>query len=602
MVKNKSQYNYNKACNAVCPCGASFAINHILLAMVALILATPLTTVAQRKKSGADASSVKPLTNLDSLTVKQLFFSALRDKNGDNPTSAANYFNQVLQIDPNNDAALYELASLKKQQGNLDDARTLLEGAVAVDPDNKWYWISLSECYEKNRDYPKLENVFSQLIRIDPERPDYYFDQANAYFFDKKYDEALKAYDHIEQITGLTDDLLANRQKVYLKLGNVDLAARQLEQMIVANPSEIKYYLFLAELYNANNFADKALKVLQTAVKISPGNGLVHLAMADIYRDKKDNENSFNELNLAFAIPDIDIDQKIKIIFGYIPKFPDPNAKASALELSRIISIAHPTDAKAFAIYGDMLLQNDKLKQGRDMYKKSIAINNQVYDVQEQLVRIELSEGDIDDAIKDSENALSLFPNQAWMNYLAGVSYFQKKNFSKAINYIKNATSLEFQDKDLLTQSFSALGDCYHDLKDFKNSDASYEKALTYNPDNAYTLNNYSYYLSLRGEQLEKAAAMSKHSNELQPNNSSFEDTYAWILFKQKDYQGAKTWMEKAMADDKDKNATKFEHLGDIMFYLGNNDAALENWKQAKLKGGQSAILDRKINEKKYVE
>ncbi|WP_431199734.1 tetratricopeptide repeat protein [Mucilaginibacter sp. P19] len=78
------------------------------------------------------------------------------------------------------------------------------------------------------------------------------------------------------------------------------------------------------------------------------------------------------------------------------------------------------------------------------------------------------------------------------------------------------------------------MGDCYHELKNIKSSDESYEKALTYNPDNAFTLNNYAYYLSLRNEQLEKAAAMSAHSNELQPNTASFEDTYAWILFKQK--------------------------------------------------------------------
>ena len=33
---------------------------------------------------------------------------------------------------------------------------------------------------------------------------------------------------------------------------------------------------------------------------------------------------------------------------------------------------------------------------------------------------------------------------------------------------------------------------------------------------------------------------MSKHSNELQPNTASFEDTYAWILFKQKKYADAR--------------------------------------------------------------
>jgi len=106
----------------------------------------------------------------------------------------------------------------------------------------------------------------------------------------------------------------------------------------------------------------------------------------------------------------------------------------------------------------------------------------------------------------------------------------------------------------------------------------------------------------LGGEQLDRAAQMAKHANELQPGTASFEDTYAWILFKQKDYQGAKLWIEKALADDKDNSAVKSEHYGDIMFYLGNVDAAVENWKKAKATGDSSPMLDRKINERKYVE
>jgi tetratricopeptide (TPR) repeat protein len=396
--------------------------------------------------------------------------------------------------------------------------------------------------------------------------------------------------------------LLADRQKVYLKQGKVELAAKQLEKMISANPSEIKYYLFLSELYTANNLPDKALKVLQTAEKINAGSGLVHLALADIYRDKKDYEASYNELTLAFAIPDVDIDQKIKIVMGYLPKFPDPDAKASALELSRILTLAHPDDSRAFALYGDLLLQNAKGKEARAAYQKSIVLNNQVYEVQEQLVRIELADNDLDAAIKDGQNSLSFFPNQAWMNYLVGLAWLQKKDFNKAVSYIKNAASLEMQDKELLSECYSSLGDSYHGLKDFKNSDDAYDKALGYNADNVFTLNNYAYYLSLRGEHLDKAAAMSKHSNDLQPNNASFEDTYAWILFKQKDYSGAKLWMEKALADDKTNSAVKSEHYGDIMFYLGDVDTAVENWKKAKANGDSSLVLDKKINERKYIE
>ncbi len=584
--------------------GIAYISPALILLSLCLFLSSP--ALAQNKNTNNNNAIVvvvgKPLTAMDSAIVKDIFFNALRQKTIDNQNMAAELFNKVIQIDPLNDASLYELAIIKKEKNNYSQAQQLLERAVTINQDNEYYWLALADCYEKGNDINKLENVFNELIRINPDKPDYYFDKANAYFIQKRYDEALKVYDQLEQLTGPSDDLLANRQKIYLKQGKVDVAAQQLQGMINTNPSQIKYYLFLSELYNANNLSDKAVKVLQTAEKINSNNGLVHLALADIYRDKKDYQASFNELKLAFAIPDIFIDQKIKIILGYLPQFPDPNAKASALELSRILTATHPDDAKAFAVYGDMLMQNERLRDAKEAYKRSIVLNDQVYEVQEQLVRIELGDNDTDGAIKDGENALSFFPNQAWMNYLVGVAWLIKKDYNKAVSYIKNATSLELQDKELLAQSFSSLGDCYHDLKDNKNSDEAYEKALSFNPDNAFTLNNYAYYLSLRGEQLEKAAKMSKRSNDLQPNNASFEDTYAWILFKQKDYSGAKLWIEKALTDDKDKSGVKSEHFGDIMFYLGNVDAAVENWKKAKANGDNSPLLERKINERKYIE
>lgn len=573
-----------------------------LIFTIIILASFSVTVFAQKKEKSVVIVAGNPMTDRDSAMVKQLFFSALREKTIDNLTLAAEFFDRVIQIDPANDASLFELASIKKIKNNYDEARPLLEKAVTVNPDNEWYWMALADCYEKNNDIAKLENVFNELIRINPDKSDYYYDKANAFFLQKRYDEALDVFNQVEKITGPTDDLLANRQKIYLKQGKVDMAAKQLDQMIAENPSQLKYYLFLSELYNANNLSDKALKVLLTAEKINSNNGLIHLALADIYKDEKSYEASYNELILAFSIPDLDIDPKIKIILGYLSRFPDPNAKASALELSRILTVTHPADAKAYAVYGDMLLQNEKQKEAADMYKRSITINNQIYEVHDQLVRIELGNNDIDGAIKDGENSLSLFPNQAWMNYLVGVAWLQKKNYHKALGYIKNATSLESQDKELLSQSFSSLGDCYHSLSDLKNSDDAYEKALSYNPGNAFTLNNYAYYLSLRNEQLEKAATMSKYSNELQPNNSSFEDTYAWILFKQKDYTGAKLWIEHALADDKNKSAVKLEHYGDILYYLGNVDAATENWKKAKESGGGSPVLERKINERKYIE
>jgi len=576
-----------------------------LAAAILILIGVSFTCIAQNKAGKANTAIViaaKPMTAADSGMVKQLFFSALREKTIENTKLAAELFNRILQIDPANDATMFELANLEKTQNNYPVVQNLLERAVTVNPNNQWYWIALAGSYEKSNDLDKLENVFNQLIRLDPGKPDYYYDKANALFIQKRYDEALAMYDKVEELAGTSEELLINRQKIYIRQGNIKKAISALDELLAANPTQVKYYLMQAEIYNSNNLNDKALVVLQKAKAIDPKNGLIHLALSDIYREKNNIEASYDELEAAFAIPDLDIDQKIRIILGYVPKFPDANAKASALELSHILTTTHPTNSKAFAIYGDMLLQSEKINEAKIAYKKAISLDSQAYNVHEQLVRIDLGENDIDAAIRDGENALSFFPNQAWMNYMVGVAWQQKRDYTKAISYLRTAAALETQDKDLLSQSFSALGDCYHSLGDNKSSDSAYEKAIAINPDNAFTLNNYAYYLSLRNERLANAAQMSKHSNDLQPNTASFEDTYAWILFKQKNYPEAKLWIEKSLLHDKGSSAVKTEHYGDILFFLGDTNGAQQNWIKAKTQGGKSPVLERKINEKKYSE
>ncbi|UEG52934.1 tetratricopeptide repeat protein [Mucilaginibacter daejeonensis] len=565
--------------------------------IVSLLL--PLAATAQ--SGGSALPGRTPVNATDSIVVQQMYFEGMRKKTIEDLKGAGDMFARVLQLDAGNDAAMYQLSGLKKLQNDPTSARELLEKAVSIKPDNEWYWLALADSYEKSNDMPRLQRVLDELLRLGPGKPDYYFDKANAYYVEQKYNDALAVYDKLEQMTGLTDDLVANRQKVYLKLGNIDKAASELQGLIDRNPDQIRYYLLLGEIYNSNKFPDKALSILLKGEKARPDNGMVHLALAETYRSKNEIEASFKQLELAFASPDLDIDQKVRIVLGYMPRMGDPNAKASALRLSRILTTVHPNEAKAFAIYGDILAQSGNYKEAREAYKRSVQINGEIYQVHEQLVRLELADNALDEAIKDGDNALSLFPNQAWMNYMVGVAYLQKREAPKALSYLKNTVALQFDDKDLSAQAYAALGDCYHELKDNGRSDEAYTRSLTFNPDNAYTLNNYAYYLSIRGEELEKAAVMSKHSIDLQPNTASFEDTYAWILFRQKKYAEAKEWMEKALVHNKDK-ATQVEHYGDILFHLGDTEAALQNWKKAKQLGAASPLLDRKINEKKYFE
>jgi tetratricopeptide (TPR) repeat protein len=198
--------------------------------------------------------------------------------------------------------------------------------------------------------------------------------------------------------------------------------------------------------------------------------------------------------------------------------------------------------------------------------------------------------------------ALELFPNQALFYFFYGVANIQKQKFQEAVDYLTIGKDFVVKNPPLLSQFYANLGDSYYRLKDHKNSDKYYEKALEIEPNNIYVLNNYSYYLSLRNENLERAEKLSAKANEIEPNQPNYEDTYAWILYKQGKYIAAKEWLEKALENGGKSNAVIVEHLGDVHAKLGNIDKALELWNQAKTLGETSEFIDKKIADKQLYE
>jgi tetratricopeptide (TPR) repeat protein len=262
----------------------------------------------------------------------------------------------------------------------------------------------------------------------------------------------------------------------------------------------------------------------------------------------------------------------------------------------------HPNNAKVYSIEGDFLYREKKLKESAEAFRKVISIDSSKYVVWDQLIRIEAELEDYEMLAIDAKKAIGLFPEQPLPYMFLGMAETQKKSYEAAIKHFRQCLNLVVDNNELLATLYSFLGDNYHQVKDFKQSDESYENSLKINAENAYVLNNYSYYLSLRGENLEKAEKMARQANELSPDNPSYLDTYAWVLYKLQRYEDAETWILKALEKDGGKSGTILEHYGDILFRKGNAAKALEYWNKAKSVGDASEFLDRKIGEQRLIE
>lgn len=267
---------------------------------------------------------------------------------------------------------------------------------------------------------------------------------------------------------------------------------------------------------------------------------------------------------------------------------------------SKSLAEANPKDAKSLALYGDVLYQQNKLKEALVQYQSALKLNEQVYAVWEQVINIQTLLGHYTDAVKLGDEALTIYPNQASLYYYMAYALYKTGKYDAAQSNLKNALQLDVDNKSLQAQVYALQGDIFINQNNFSQAKIAFEKAISTEPDNYLIMNNYAYYLALRNDDLVKAAKYAETAANAMPNSASVADTYAYILFKQQKYDLAKTWIEKALQNNSNKNGVYLERYGDILFMKGEKDAAVTQWQKAKEAGNGSEVLTKKINEKKY--
>jgi tetratricopeptide (TPR) repeat protein len=521
----------------------------------------------------------------------------------DNPQKAEDLYRQYIDKYPNDPVAYFELSRIVADKKNVDEALKLSEKAVSLDPSNIWYRLYLAELYQVKGDYKGAIDIYVKIVAQHPDNLDYYYHLAELYIMSERYLEAVAVYDKVEDKAGISEEISLQKEKLFLYVNDIPRAQQELERLVAAYPSNTKYLSILAEFYMSNGKPEKAFETYKTIEASDPSNPYIHMSLADYYRKAGNKEKAFEELKLGFSNPNLDIDTKVNILLSfYTVNQIYTEMKDQAFTLARILVETHPNEPKAHSIYGDLLQQDKQLAQAQDEFIKVVTLDSSKFVVWQQVMSLDVQLERWDHLAGFGKRCSELFPDQPMPYLFTGIAYLQKKEYDKAVTDLNRGVKLVVDNNELLAEFYMYLGDACHSLKQPENSDNFYEKSLALKDDNAYVLNNYSYYLSLRGKDLDKAEKMAKKAVTLEPNNSSFQDTYGWVLFKLGRYDEAKTWIAKALEDKEGVSGEVLEHYGDVLYKLGEKEKALEYWNKAKIKGPGSENLDKKIAEKKLYE
>jgi tetratricopeptide (TPR) repeat protein len=586
-------------------------LNGIVKLTLALLIfqavGQPAATAQKRGKnsSGGEEDYIYKVDKRD-LDIQGLFIEAVTEKELGNIEDAIGLFNAVLKLDPGNHAAYYELSRMAYENNELTVAEDFASKAVKLNPQNEWYHIYLAEARAHQGNYAGAAKAYQALVDAMPDKWEYLQDVGYMYARAEEYDEAIRVYEALEQKEGISEPLLLQKQSIFIKMGKVEKAADEVRRLIAEYPDRENLYILLAEIYEANDMHKKALESYQILLDREPEHPQALLASAEILR-KTGNEKDYKAtIQKVFGNRELDIDTKIFMFIPYIQQVAvDSSVAGEVLEMAELILSVHPDDAKAVTAYADVLLNIGRKEEAIEAYKKASTYDDSPITIWVQLFDLFAQDNAYGDLVEYGNKAAVRFPDEVAPLFYLGAACLQLKDYPCAIDKYSAGLKLDDINPEIMARMWSSMGDAYNELKQHEKSDSCYDEALVINPNDAFTLNNYAYYLSLREDKLEKAEKMSKRSNLLVENNSAFLDTYAWIMYQLKDYKKAKEWMEKAikvMEDEGQDRPVLLEHYGDILFKYGDIEGAMTNWNRALEAGGDKPGLEAKIKNKAILE
>ncbi len=574
-------------------------IQHIILFTAAVVLLSACT--AGRNTASSDKKGKKTETVGVSKEFQALFFKAQERKAVGDMSGAYKSFAKCAEMEPGESVSFFEMARIDHTMERQDAALSSIRKAIELAPDNYWYHRHHAKFLLDYGLFAEAQKELEWLIEDHPDELDAYYDLAATFLYREDGKNAIKAYERLEERIGLDPDLSMQKQRIYMLMGETDNALKEADRLIEAFPEPDFYGQKAGILMEVGRFTE-AERVLLKLIELDRTNGQAHMMLSRIYARQGKEDESWNALRRAFLGADVSIDEKIGVLLRFFnaSEF-DKEARERAFILLDRLEKAHPTDPKMHSMYGDYLLREGDLKGARDRFASAVDLDSGRQLIWLQLCELDAQLGDWEQLVAHAREARNLFPSQPAFYLMLAIGQLRTDDSQGAIDNLTIGKTYVVDDPQLISNFWSTLGEAHFEAGQWKKSDEAFEKALGFSPDDPFIMNNYSYFLAVRGRKLDRAQELSLKSNQLMPGSASFQDTYGWVLFRKGNHTEALEWIGKAMAGGS-SDGVVLEHYGDVLFHLDRIDEAVEYWQQAASAGGASELIEKKIADRTYYD
>lgn len=471
----------------------------------------------------------------DPVVIERATRIAVYARNDEAALEAAQLWSEV---DPNSTDAYQVMAVMSMRKGDIDAALKHLETILAMSQgeiDQKLWMIA--NFLGREEDQAAVMELMERLMQS-------HMNDA----------EAIYAYAHVAA-----------------RLGDLERAETLLERVLELKPgNEAAVMTYLSLLQRSGN-TNKALKWLEQALADAEDDFNMRMAYARLLTDAK----RFDDARRQFEILQVQAPNSVDTLYAlgllYLQTSRLDDAEKKFLRLTELKKRVF--DANYYL--GRIAEERDQFDQAADYYRGVHGGENYL-DANIRLSLILARQGEVDKALanirsidQQSGNINRLIVIQAEGEILTNEKRYEEAMalFDSEIN--KNPHPDLLYSRAMLAEKMGRLDVLEADLK----------QILADDPDNATALNALGYTLADRTERYDEAYDYIKRAYELSPGDFYILDSMGWILYRLGRLDEAVDFLQQALALRNDPEIAA--HLGEVLWVMGDKEAAREVWDTA---------------------
>lgn len=487
-----------------------------------------------------------------------------------------------------------------------------LKARYEADPTNDFYANSFAAIAGRAGKIDDVIEVWQALDSLQPQRSEPALNLASALLVKYTrtldttyYTRALALYDRLESRLGPTSELTFRKVNAYLQRSDTAAILLAVDRLDAAAPADVPAQLLIGNIYEHLSMPDSALASYNRAAAIDPENGAVYLSRAEFFRNRGDSVAYDREVFRALESQELEFGQKLELLHGYVQKlYTDTLQWPRINEMFALLQELNPGESQLHDFYGNYLSALGQKEEAVEQLSYGLDLDPSDPNRWSDLVITYFELSRPDKALETARKATALYPESGRFQFFEASALMAQGQIEEALTALAPLDTIVIPDNNFRSAVYSTRGDIYTKLDKRDLAQEQYYKAVEANPENYMAMNNWAYFNAEQGIELDKAELYASIACAAEPENATSLDTYAWVMFKKKDYDKARELIDRALEAgeaDEEGNALSveiYDHAGDIYFMVHEPTKAVEYWKEALKLDPDNELIKKKVKQR----